>query len=201
MCAASRQKGSAIYMNADDKKILRKFIMARADRTKALLQRELNKKLQSVPVEVDVTTIRDASTMMAIEQWNRVLGELADEANELVKLGLYPLTQRNRRNGYGYSSQNAITKPDYTANNICDHLGEFDAKQSIFRLDTLVEDDKKLLRDAHAKAVRALDDTVDEALLDMISQDLPGIRDQLKKLTDMFDKVLTDYGADLSDIE
>jgi hypothetical protein len=187
-------------VNADDKKILRKFIIARADRTKALLQRELNRKLETVPTEIPIANIRDATTMMAIEQFNRVLSELADEANELVKAGLYPLVTGRR--GYMYNSQPATIPEPYTDKTICDHLRPFDKIQgTIPRLEVLVEDDKKLLKADHAKAVRALDNTVDDALIDMISQDLPGVRETLQKLTDAFDKVLLDYGADPTDAD
>lgn len=172
-------------MNADDKKLLRKFINQRADRTRVALNAAARRQ------EAEATRDRkfselDKDQVSAVDEWNTALKTLADAANGLRTRGLdFAASSWYYRNGRGTKDFPLATSESFQEKLILEDVPLLD----IYK-DKAVE----LIRKKLNEAIARLDRTVDDALLDMLSADLPGIKETLAALSTAFDSVGSEFG-------
>lgn len=174
-------------MNADDKRLLRKFITQRVERTKATLAAVKRRRITEISASLDRLLLTDLQET-AVQQWNAGLALLATAANNLQDAGLSFDNERSPY--YHYSDRDRIPK-NYNALSFSEHPID----QKVTRSASAVAREINELDAAYNAAIKALDATVDEALLDLLSQDLPGVRESLDKLSAAFTKAATDFGA------
>jgi hypothetical protein len=175
-------------LTSDDKRLLRKFIQQRADRTKLTLDRALRRQTEDAirprrPAELT------ESQQAAVAQWNAALSALADAANALSG------------NGLSYTDQRAYYPRERTIDiKTADSFGEKPIADKIPLHDSVRSAAVDALKAECRDAIDKLDRVVDDALLDMLSMDLPGVRETLAKLTEAFASVVLGFGSTEEDL-
>lgn len=172
-------------MTADDKRLLRKFINQRAESTRTALRAAARRKEQEATRGLKLEEL-SSDQLTAVQNWNLALAHLADAANLLRKHGL-----DYRSNGYYRRGDIAVATAD-SFNESC-------LTKEVPRLESVKEEATGKIREQLNRAISDLDRTVDAALLDMLSADLPGIKETLQKLGETFDKVAADFGVNSQD--
>jgi hypothetical protein len=182
-------------MNADDKKLLRKFINERAARAREQLGVVHSRKVAAAELPRKLAEL-GAPEQNAVTDYNGALAKLAATMNKLIMLDLDPRIQTR---SYGYRTE--TTRPFFnTKDGLCD--GELKAfsvesdKATIRLTDALVAERKAKIQSDYNEALKRLDNTVNEALLDLLSKDLVGIRELLADLSSKFDSIAMVYQAD-----
>jgi hypothetical protein len=177
-------------MNADDKRLLRKFITTRAERTKNALHAAFRRQEAVLEAPLKRSQLSPQQEAAA-NRYNEALEQLAAAVNSL--------------RGFGLDYQKDIPYRPYNerpAREVADR-GSFHEKpieDAVYRLKVDVSRDVEALKERLNLAIKELDRTVDDALLDLLSQDLPGVKETLAKLGEAFDKAALDFGATPEDL-
>jgi hypothetical protein len=175
-------------LNSDDKRLLRKFIQQRADRTKCTLDKALRRQTEEATRPRRLGELTDIQKA-AVEGWNAALSTLADAANALSSSGLHYDDSRQY-----YPREKTIDIKT------ADSFNERTIKDKVALHDSIRSAAQDALKAEHKDAIDKLDRVVDEALLDMLSMDLPGVRETLAKLTEAFASVVLGFGSTEEDL-